>query len=80
MVGNVWEWVADWVPPFSGSCGTALFGSGDLNCLAGSAQAAGTAALVRGGFYIIGTNAGVFDVNGFDPSSAVINIGFRCAR
>jgi len=35
MVGNLLEWVADWVPILSGSCGSALF-AGDLNCLAGT--------------------------------------------
>ncbi len=80
MVGNVYEWVADWVPPASGSCGSALF-SGDLNCLAGTAQAAGTAALIRGGSWFTGTFAGVFAVAAeSDPSSALGSIGFRCAR
>jgi len=80
MVGNVWEWVGDWVPPASGSCGTALF-SGDENCLAGDTQAAGTGALIRGGNSSSGPNAGVFGVNGFfAPSDASISGGFRCAR
>ena len=81
MVGNVWEWVADWVPPGSGLCGTALFGSGDFNNLAGTTQAAGTAALLRGGSRGSGTGAGVFDVRGdFSPSDVDDTIGFRCAR
>lgn len=80
MVGNVWEWVADWVPPASGFCGSALF-SGDENCLAGDTQAAGTGALIRGGNSSSGPNAGVFVVNGFfAPSDASISVGFRCAR
>jgi formylglycine-generating enzyme required for sulfatase activity len=80
MVGNVWEWVADWVPPGSGLCGTALFGSGDFNNLAGTTQAAGTAALYRGGNWDFGTFAGVFAVGSVVPSDADDNIGFRCAR
>jgi formylglycine-generating enzyme required for sulfatase activity len=80
MVGNLWEWVADWVPPFSGSCGSALF-AGDFNCLAGTTQAAGTGALFRGGDFNDGTNAGVFAVDGFNkPSDALSSIGFRCGR
>jgi formylglycine-generating enzyme required for sulfatase activity len=82
MVGNVWEWVADWVPPFSGACGPALF-SGDLNCLARTTQAAGTAALLRGGNWDSATpssGAGVFAVVGFTPSNAINSVGFRCAR
>lgn len=80
MVGNVEEWVADWTPPSSGSCGTELFGTGDTNCLAGTTQTAGTAALVRGGGWD-GTNTGVFAVSGRNvPSVASAGIGFRCAR
>jgi formylglycine-generating enzyme required for sulfatase activity len=38
-------------------------------------------ALIRGGNWNNGTNAGVFAVNGNnDPSNANNNIGFRCAR
>ncbi len=79
MVGNLWEWVADWVPPVAGSCGSAVF-SGDLNCLAGTTQAAGTAALVRGGRWLDGPDAGVFAVLGIDLSNANSLVGFRCAR
>ena len=80
MVGNVWERVGDWVPPASGSCGSALF-SGDFNCLAEDTQAAGTGALIRGGNFNNGTNAGAFAVNGNNtPSNANNNIGFRAAH
>lgn len=80
MVGNLWEWVADWVPPASGLCGVALF-AGDLNCLAGTTQAAGTAALIRGGSFGNGVEAGVFAVSGsFTPSVASGVVGFRAAR
>ncbi len=85
MVGNLWEWVADWVPPFSGSCGLGWFG-GDPNCLAGSTQAAGTGALIRGGDFgdgagAEGDEAGVFAVLGLGtPLFASGSIGFRAAR
>jgi hypothetical protein len=65
LVGNLNEWVADWVPLAPGSCGDDLFpATGDSNCLAGANQAAGTAALVRGGNFFNGTTAGVFAVDG----------------
>src|SRR5207245_3147207 len=35
MVGNVYEWVADWVPR-STTCVPSLFGTDDQNCLAGA--------------------------------------------
>ena len=80
MVGNLWEWVADWVPPFNGSCAAALF-AGDDNCLAGTGQAAGTSALIRGGDLVDGTDAGVFAVFGNGtPSIAFSHVGFRAAR
>lgn len=79
MVGSLWEWVADWTP-LSTTCVTSLFGTGDGNCLAGASTTAGPGALVRGGFFDVGTFAGVFAVGGFTPSSAGSNIGFRAAR
>ncbi len=80
MVGNLDEWVADWVPP-STTCVTALFAS-DFNCLAGASTAFGPGALVRGGDFILGASAGVFAVRGDGtPSSADGSLlGFRAAR
>lgn len=80
MVGNLWEWVAEWVP-LSTFCVTPLYAS-DLNCLAGASTAAGPGALIRGGFFDGGgTGAGVFAVFGDSPPSRADNgIGFRAAR
>ena len=88
MVGNVAEWVADWVIPSSGgtgsTCGT-LF-NGDLNCLGGStsgtfAATAGTHAVVRGGQAGNGALAGVFAVDHVSPDTATgTKTGFRAAR
>jgi hypothetical protein len=80
MVGNVWEWVEDWGAPAT-TCTTPLFGTGDFNCLAGASPAYGPAALIRGGNFFNGTDAGVFAVRGFAQlSDALSSIGFRCGR
>jgi formylglycine-generating enzyme required for sulfatase activity len=79
MVGNVWEWVADWVPPSTG-CPPALY-NGDANCLSGADATHSPAALRRGGDFYAGTFAGVFAVDGgLQPSDASFHIGFRCVR
>jgi hypothetical protein len=80
MVGNLWEWVADWVPLSLGCPGWGGF-SDDLMCLAGASTSAGPGALLRGGNFAIGSIAGVFAVNGNNtPSNSNNNIGFRAAR
>jgi formylglycine-generating enzyme required for sulfatase activity len=83
LVGNVWEWVADWVP-LSRDCGSWGTFSDDAQCLAGAVDPSPTtqpSALARGGNYFNGTDAGVFAVLGFDkPSDAISNLGFRCGR
>ena len=84
MVGNLYEWVGDWVPPATG-CSTDLFGAGDDNCMTidptSTFSPSGPAALIRGGGYRFGVKAGVFAVNGgAQPSHVSGDIGFRCAR
>jgi hypothetical protein len=80
MVGNVWEWVADWVP-LSGSCpGWGAF-SDDRMCFGGTSPGVGPAALLRGGSSFLLTDAGVFAVGGQNAPTAVsIDFGFRAAR
>lgn len=86
MVGNLWEWVADWVPLSAGLspiCDPGLFGTGDDNCLrAPVTTVGGPGALIRGGAYGIGTRAGVFAVfGGLTPVYGNDStIGFRAAR
>jgi hypothetical protein len=84
MVGNVWEWVADWVPRSTECPGWDSFGdfsSDDLMCLAGASIASGPGALLRGGAFNSGTNAGPFTISGDSwPSSSASFIGFRGAR
>ena len=80
MVGNVEEWVADWVPR-SGSCpGWASF-SNDRGCFAGAVNGVPPAALVRGGHNLDGTGAGPFTIDGFrNPQGFTGLLGFRGAR
>lgn len=81
MVGNLWEWVADWVPRAS-TCGN--WGAGfefDLGCMDGAAGDDLPGALRRGGHFGDGSSAGVFAVYGLDqPSDSHDGIGFRCGR
>ena len=82
MVGNLYEWVADWVPP-STTCVPSLFaGTDDQNCLAGASTESGPGALLRGGgLFDNGPAAGVFAMEGgVSPSSSDAQIGFRAAR
>jgi hypothetical protein len=80
LVGNAWEWVAEWVPR-AGACATWGAFSDDLMCLAGASETSGPGALMRGGLGSDPSVAGVFTVTSSqrpqDPSSI---IGFRCAR
>jgi len=85
MVGNVWEWVAEWVPRSTG-CGTWTAGAsptGDYQCLEGASTSATDepGALIRGGNFNDGTSAGPLAVIAtYEPSSKFDGIGFRCAR
>ncbi len=83
MVGNLWEWVADWVP-LSAVCGNWSFGvspTGDRQCLAEAANTGEPGALLRGGSLFEDSLAGPLAVAGFfEPSSQSSDIGFRCAR
>jgi len=84
MVGNLGEWVADWVPASAGACpGWGGF-SDDSMCLTGaSTVATSPGALVRGGSFSEGVGAGALSVDGGSPASGVFNgstLGFRCAR
>ncbi len=82
MVGNVHEWVQDWVPRSTPTCpGWGVF-SGDFMCLSGAQDVAGgPGARFRGGSFDMGTGAGPFTVIGnVLPSLSDVNIGFRCAR
>ena len=84
MVGNVWEWVADWMQPNSadgGSTSTAQYGE---DFITGVNDATPTSrrfptALIRGGGYPDGTDAGVFTLYAQAGAAAVFSdTGFRC--
>jgi Sulfatase-modifying factor enzyme 1 len=85
MVGNLWEWVGDWDEQAGSSCAnwSAGFG-GDLTCLGRGSGEASThfpGALVRGGGFDLGVNAGPFSVDGrVPPSASLSDFGFRGAR
>lgn len=84
MVGNLFEWVADW-DEVSGGCGlwSAGFG-GDRTCVGSASGEASTrlpGAVVRGGNFSSGTTAGPFAVSAIHPpSGSTATRGFRGAR
>jgi formylglycine-generating enzyme required for sulfatase activity len=88
MVGNVHEWVADWGPRADGCTDwkTQLgFTDGDSSCMGNLGNTSSRyhipGALVRGGFWISGSGAGVFAVFGNgNPYTPDNFLGFRCAR
>jgi formylglycine-generating enzyme required for sulfatase activity len=80
MVGNVFEWVADWVPQSTACPGWAGFSNDDM-CLSGASTTAnGPGALLRGRYFSDGAVAGPLTVDGFGPSGSPVIVGFRCAR
>jgi formylglycine-generating enzyme required for sulfatase activity len=84
MVGNLWEWVADWMPRTSDSNCSGSWGafSDNIQCLVGAAATGPPGALIRGGsVFDGGPLTGVFAVSGFNsPSTSGTNIGFRGTR
>ena len=81
MVGNLDEWVADWVPLSTTCLGWGGL-SNDRMCLSGASTAVGgPGALTRGGSFVDGSGAGPLSVlGGRRPSVASGLVGFRCAR
>lgn len=84
MVGNLSEWVADWMPR-SVACGSRSWGAvsptGDSQCLNGAETTGDPGALLRGGSFTYGSSAGPLAVFGTEPSSSSYpTFGWRCAR
>jgi len=82
MVGNLAEWVADWVPAPTFCPGWASFSNDDM-CLAGASTTSNfPGALVRGGAFAAlgGPRAGPLAVHPFPPFRSTSFVGFRCAR
>lgn len=93
MVGNVNEWVADWMQGNAdafatsgiGGVNSATYGSDSASRVQpASTQGSGAnfpAAIYRGGAFGAGTSGGAFSFNAaVAPSFSAVNIGFRCAR
>lgn len=82
MIGNLAEWVADWVPQSTMCPGWASFSNDDM-CLSGASTTQNSpGALVRGGAFagLGGPLAGPLAVRDFPPFRSATFIGFRCAR
>jgi hypothetical protein len=86
MVGNLWEWVADWTVR-STTCGSWTAGVSPFptaQCLAGAATTGEPGAVLRGGSFssvLYGFNANPLAISADSPPSAWGDqAGFRCAR
>jgi formylglycine-generating enzyme required for sulfatase activity len=83
MVGNVEEYVADWVPPPTTLCSSWTSGispTQDAQCLTGAAETGEPGVLTRGGNFNTGLFGGPVAVISVRPSISFDIIGFRCAR
>jgi hypothetical protein len=87
MVGNLYEWVAEWIPRSTGctSWSSDVSQPGVLQCLLGAATTGEPGAIARGGNfaydYSLGAAAGPLSVVAFDePSQSTLVVGFRCVR
>ncbi len=87
MIGNLREWVADWMQDNSGSNGgdmaSAAYGNDGIYGIdeAHPESDRFPSAWSRGGFWDSGTAAGVFAMDGMlGPSESTSSVGFRCAQ
>jgi Sulfatase-modifying factor enzyme 1 len=83
MVGNMFEWTAEWMPRSSpcGSWGPGISPTGDVQCLSGAATQGEPGAGLRGGGWFDGPRSGPLAIaNDNIPSNRSEEIGFRCVR
>ena len=82
LVGNVYEWVAEWVPQSTGlSPGWNLFAVDDEMGILGASTFGGPGALRRGGSFFDAAAAGPLAVTGRQtPQTSGLAFGFRAAR
>jgi hypothetical protein len=81
MVGNLLEWVADWVPASTSAPGWGSFSNDYMSLAGASTTSPFPGALVRGGAFFFGPSAGPLAV-GAPPPNLLSGrfVGFRCAR
>jgi hypothetical protein len=85
MVGNMMEWVAEWVPKsdsLAGSWHPVFSPTGDSQSLVGAATSGEPGAITRGGGFLSQASAGPLAVNAYNvtPTNAGYPQGFRCVR
>ena len=83
MVGNLWEWVADWDERGDGGCATYPAGEfgADITCFGDGTPNRFPGALMRGAGFNGDTMAGPFAVDAsFLPSFSESHLGFRGVR
>lgn len=81
MVGNLWEWTADWMPQSTAALDWGLPGDDEMGLSGASDVAEAPGALLRGGGFSSGPSAGPLTVNGSAaPTLSEPLVGFRCAR